>query len=91
MLSGGALSVAVAAPVAGSAGLSGREPASDEVRESAPLFTALASRSWRREFGRLRDELRGASMQSALLDAYTSLGSTHLAQLPASSLPLFSL
>jgi hypothetical protein len=69
MLKGGAPSAALAAPVAGSAGLSGREPPSDEALASfsAPLFTALARRSCRREFGRLRDELRDASMPSALL------------------------
>ena len=44
-----------------SAGLSGREPRSDEGRESAPslaLLTAFARRSCRRELGLLREELR---------------------------------
>lgn len=48
------------------AGLAGLDPRSDEVLASDPLFTALARRSWRRELGRLRDELREASMLLAL-------------------------
>ena len=46
------------------AGLSGREPRSDEGRESErslALLTALARRSWSREFGLLRDGFREAS------------------------------
>jgi hypothetical protein len=52
-------------------GLSGREPRSDEGRDesalSAPLLTAFARRSCRRDVGLLRDELREAAMPSALL------------------------
>jgi hypothetical protein len=58
-----ASSTALGAFVACSAGLSGREPKSDEALESglsAPLFTAFARRSCSREFGLLRDELRDA-------------------------------
>lgn len=52
------------------AGLSGREPRSDEGRESErslALLTALARRSWSREFGLLRDGFREAASTTSFL------------------------
>ena len=52
------LDVSAATAELRSAGLSGRDPRSDEARDSdrsLPLFTAFARRSCNREFGRLRD------------------------------------
>lgn len=78
-------SVALDAVGAGWAGLSGREPRSDDGRESvfsAPLFTAFASRSCSLELGLLRDEFREACMPSAGLHGVSTFA-THLAQRPA--------
>lgn len=71
---------------AGCAGLSGREPKSDDGLESvfsAPLFTAFASRSCSLELGLLRDEFREAFMPSAGFLA-VSHSITHLAPRPVS-------
>ena len=53
------VSAAVVMPGLRSAGLSGRDPRSEDVLEfSVPLVTAFAKRSCSLEFGLLRDELR---------------------------------
>lgn len=61
----------------GNAGLSGREPRSDEGRESersVALLTALARRSCSREFGLLRDGFREASGRLASMGLAATLG-----------------
>lgn len=69
--------------VACSAGLSGRDPMSEDALES--LLTAFASRSCSREFGRLREELRDAAMWSAFTcSSIASALATHPARPPAS-------
>lgn len=80
------VSVALDVVAGGRAGLSGREPRSDDGRESVfslPLFTAFASRSCSLELGLLRDEFREACMPSAGFHV-VSFMTTHLAPRPAS-------
>lgn len=63
---GGAASAACSGGfVACNAGLSGREPMSDDARESVPLITAFARRSCSLELGLLREELRDTGRPSA--------------------------